>query len=129
MFEHIEQKDEAEASIRFEGSIECSDVNARAMATRRRYEAGIGLDSPDIAEPLQLIEEQAVAAPDVQDAAPSAWRGVFFNLMNELHLTGPPPPMLFVELAVTLGVFGIHLGDPVPTAATTSLPRRTASTT
>src|SRR5882724_3180100 len=100
VFEYVEHDDEPEPARRGEAGIEGTDVNPRPMAALGRYQALVRLDAPYLPDPGQLIEKQAVAASDIEDAAPPPWRPPSFDFPHQHRFAGTPPPMSLVEVPI-----------------------------
>jgi hypothetical protein len=100
MLEHIEHEHETEAPAGLERGIEGAEMDTGPVAAVRSDEALVRLDSPHLTEAGQPVEEEAVTAADVQDAAPSPGRSMALNLPEEHRLPSAKPPMPLVEVTV-----------------------------
>src|SRR4051812_42373291 len=103
MLEHIEHEHQRVASAGLEGRVEWRDVNAVAMravggddALRRLHP----LDELDAIERGEPIEEQPIAAADVQHGAPALRRAMFLERAQDDPLARAPPPVALEKLAV-----------------------------
>ena len=70
---------------------------------------GSWFDAFDISELLQPIEEESVAAADIQDRDRKGPGPKPLQFVEQNFLSGTPPPVLFVEFTIMPGVFRIQL--------------------
>src|SRR5256885_3038444 len=112
MLEDIEHEDEGVAAPRTKAGIERRYEDALEVWTIGRNERALrfhAFDDRHAIKPGQSIEEQSIAAADIEDGAPT---GV--GLMRAQHveddtLACPPPPVVVEEIAIMRPVLRIHV--------------------
>ena len=109
MLQDVEHQDQRIPIGGLKARIERANVYVPTPRSVLRDQAGITFDALERgAESLQFPEEQTVTASNVENGIPSLWRTEVFKRANEQSLACPPPPMLVVQVAVTLRVFRNH---------------------
>ena len=116
MLEDIEHEDPVEGLGVWGliGGIEAANFDAVAKGAIVCDEASIRFNAADVPEVHQGVEEKAIAAADVEDAAGLRVRvfaqGNAAEPVAHEAFTRPPPPVVFPEVLVLLGVAGLHGG-------------------
>ena len=117
MLDHIEHRDQPILFARLKGLVERLDADPGRPPSAGIDERRVRLDAFDVAELGEPIEEQAIAAADVEDRSPARRRRQRPERRDDHVLTRPPPPMPPVQIAVSVRVLGFHLSLQPPNAA------------
>jgi hypothetical protein len=109
VFEDVEHEDKVEGLGRGEGGVEGSDLDVVAV---RAFvdEEGIGLEALDGAEAGEVIEEETIAAADVEDVMEWVPGVEALEVGEDEVFAGLPPPVVLPEILVLAGVAGLHEG-------------------
>ena len=108
VLENVQEQDQRIAVLGRKRLVELTSCDAVAPRAVGADGAFIRLDAFDLAEPLKLVEEKAIAAPDVENLArqPSG-QGSLDHIEHE-RLPCSPPPVIAVERRVSRDVLRIH---------------------
>src|SRR5262245_7436102 len=109
MLQHVEHQDQRIPTGGLKARIERSDVYVVTPRSVLGDQARVTFDALERGtESLQLPEKQTVTASNVENGIPSHSRTEPFENANEQSLARSPPPMVMVQVAVTLRVLRIH---------------------
>ncbi len=108
VLEHVEGDDQPVAMrlARIDGQQVGAD--ARAPGARGVEERRLGFDAVGLAVLGEGGEEEAVAAPEVEDVARRAGGEAAVERVDQVGLARAPPPVSVVELRVARAVAGVH---------------------